>query len=468
MNTVWNMGHQREGVSETGPREWENKKKSRKNNNKSNNKKKVRVTNIPENTTHQDALDYFAQFGSVKTVHLTQRNTISVIFREWEGLHAALACTSHVLNGEKVSVVPCSIPAGGRHECGSENLDRRRNLDKPPSVCKWNSEKERGLRLFIRNVSPHWRMQAVVKYFSQFGDVMNVYLKRNSTYGSVMFQNMAGMEAATASTSHVLDGVRFQVTAYREVRTARVSIERIHTFDEKVIQAAMEKFGTIINIQTFVSTRQETVNPYLGYCAVTFSTHTEALRALDAREVVMQGDTLQILPYGWFMGHEAKRSLMQKQMQQREKVIEGDTRKKRELWDTNKECDGMEGDTTRDNKRRKGSMCDNNLIPRPSSSSPVPSSPTSLAALPPSTLPASAFKLCLPGTVGHREVMNSKSPVSWQPNNSQRHLSAEKNTDAPDYFVKARQKVANAFNSQVGVRSYTRVRRRKPHDCCIS
>lgn len=424
MHTVWTMG--REGVSEAGPRGWKKKRRN----------KKIRVTNIPNKTTHRDALNYFTKFGSVKKVHVTERNTCSVIFKEWEGLHAALACTLHVINGERVNVMPCSIP--GKRPGGTENLGGRRNLATPPSACKRNCEKERGFRLFIRNVSPHWRKQRVGRYFSQFGDVISVYLRRSSTYGFVMFRNKAGMDAAAASTSHVLDGEMFQVTAHSEVRTARVSIEKIRTFDEKIIKSAMEKFGTIIHLQTFVSTRYGTVNPSLGYCAVTFSTHTEALRALDAQEVVMQGDTLQILPYGWLMGHEAKRS--QKQIQQKEKVEEGEVRKMRVLWETYKECDGMEGDTRRNKMRRKDSMCDNNL-PRPLSSSPVLSSHTSLAALPPSTCSTS---------------------------NSQSRLPAERGKDAPNYYVEARQKVSSAFNAQVGVQSCSWVKRRKPLECCIS
>ncbi|KAK4321426.1 hypothetical protein Pmani_007765 [Petrolisthes manimaculis] len=422
--------------------------------NKLQNNKKIYVRNIPNGTPRLVVVKYFSQFGNVKTSWVKNPTYGFVEFRSVEGLRAALACTTHVLNGVRINVTPYSFTARkGRTERVKKHP--RGLLATPPPVDTNECEKGRGFKLFIRNlVSPNRKKKQIVwSYFSQFGVVSYLFLKKGSTFGFVVFRDKEGMEAATAITSHVLEGTKIHLTPDSEVCTARLYIPTIPPpiCHEELIKNTMEKFGTIINLHTTIKYQAGQISN--GFCTVTFSTQKEALRVLETGKVVLQGNILQVFPFGWTMGRDESKSQEEEEREMKERqMTEGKEelvvrKEKRKLRDT-QDCDGMEGHTTRTNKRRYNGSVVNNNNNNTHSDDNLPQQqqqqqqPSSLLPTPPPPSSPSAYK-------------------------RYNQLPIEHRTFPPNYFVEVRTKVSSVFSSQVGTRPYTSGRRKRIQ-CSVS
>lgn len=132
-----------------------------------------------------------------------------------------------------------------------------------------------------------------MKYFTQFGRVQKLWIKDGANFGFVVFEDDAGTVAALSFPSHVFQGKEIEVKLPGALPTQVFIAGLQDDTNETKVKARLERFGTVVNWQRKVHDGR-----LASFAFVTYRSQEEVRRALDAKEVILNGQSLPIrLPY---------------------------------------------------------------------------------------------------------------------------------------------------------------------------
>lgn len=130
-----------------------------------------------------------------------------------------------------------------------------------------------------------------MKYFTQFGRVQKLWIKDGANFGFVVFDDDAGTEAALSVPSHVFQGKTIEVKLPGALPTQVFIAGLQEDTNETMVRVRLERFGTVVNWQ-----RKVHEGRLASFAFVTYSSQDEVRRALDAGEVILNGQSLSIRP----------------------------------------------------------------------------------------------------------------------------------------------------------------------------